>query len=111
VEHLGFLISIEDAIALIRVRGDVDMNSSADLCEAITLAQQCSDRDVLVDLAGVTFIDSSGVATLIRAHRALASAGRTLRVRNAHGPVQRVLSMTGAFEYLAPERPPPAITA
>jgi anti-anti-sigma factor len=111
VEHLGFLISVDDGLALIRVRGDVDMNTAVDLCEAITLAHQCADGDVTLDLAGVTFMDSSGIATLIRAHRSLASEGRALRIRNAHGPVERVLWMTGATEYLATELPPPAITA
>jgi anti-sigma B factor antagonist len=111
VEHLGFLISIDDGHALIKVRGDIDANTSADLCEAITLAQQCADRDVMVDLAGVTFMDSSGIATLIRAQRSLALVDRCLRIRNAQGTVERVLSMTGATECLLSELPPPAVGA
>ena len=48
-----------------------------------------------VDLSGVTFMDSSGLALLIRARRALDGLGGTLRVVNVPVQPRRVLDAAG----------------
>ncbi|MGF1665399.1 MAG: STAS domain-containing protein [Acidimicrobiia bacterium] len=68
------------------VRGELDMASSADL-EATCLEL---DGDVAVDLAGVQFIDSSGLAALLRlSHR----DGRCVLL-NPSDPVLRLFEIT-----------------
>ncbi len=54
---------------LIRVKGEVDLYSSPELREAITEAVPKATREVIVDLAGVPYMDSSGVATLVEGFR------------------------------------------
>ncbi|SDT44824.1 STAS domain-containing protein [Actinoplanes derwentensis] len=50
---------------------------------------------VLVDLAQLTFIDSSGVHSLITAHHAAKHTGGHVYLINADGPVAGVLEITG----------------
>ena len=55
---------------------------------------------IVLDMSGVTFIDSSGLKPLIRAH----ARGAVLRVRSASPTVQGVISLTGLGEVLQPEQ-------
>jgi anti-sigma B factor antagonist len=54
----------------------------------------------VVDLSAVTFIDSSVIAVLLRAQRRQEQGGHWLRVEGAHGPVSRVLEITGTDAVL-----------
>ncbi|WP_436840679.1 STAS domain-containing protein [Streptomyces griseoloalbus] len=49
----------------------------------------------MLDLAGVSFMDSSGINILIAAHQALTETGGWLRLAGAHGPVLRVMELVG----------------
>jgi anti-anti-sigma factor len=51
-------------------------------------------------MAEVSFIDSTGIALLLRAHRRAEDAGGQLRVIEPVGQVVRVLEATGAHEIL-----------
>jgi anti-anti-sigma factor len=68
------------------VRGELDMASSSDL-EATCLELQ---GDVAVDLAGVSFIDSSGLAALLR----LSYRDGRLVLLNPSDPVLRLFEIT-----------------
>lgn len=51
-------------------------------------------RKLLVNLGGVTQMDSSGISTLVRAFVTLRQAGGSLKLLGASGHVREVLSMT-----------------
>jgi len=57
-------------------------------------------HEVVVDLAGVTFIDSTGVGTLALTHR-VGGATCVVRVVNPNPAVRRVLEMTGVLGMLS----------
>ncbi|MCP4646063.1 MAG: STAS domain-containing protein [bacterium] len=54
-----------DKKCLLRVEGEVDLYSSPDLRDAVTKVIAKAQGPVGVDLAGVSYMDSSGVATLV----------------------------------------------
>ncbi|WP_290856620.1 STAS domain-containing protein [Hamadaea sp.] len=88
-----------DATAVI-VRGDVDLTTVAQLTEELQSATQ-GEQDVVIDLAGVTFIDSTGVRALVEAYRSARQAGLQLSVRGARHWVARVLEVTGVATMLS----------
>ena len=49
----------------ITVSGDIDMSSSTQMRDALTPLFQNNNKVVVVDLSGVSYIDSSGIATLV----------------------------------------------
>ena len=89
--------------------GEIDISSVDMLARDLATLAYATDN-IVIDLAGVTFLDSTGVAALVLAHRRVAAIGRRLAVINARGVVRRVLDITGTFPTLVgrdPSEPEP----
>lgn len=78
--------------------GDLDSFTSPDLDEA--LAALGPEADVMVELAGVSFIDSSGLRVLIAAHTALDGRGNRLVLAAPNRSVSRLFEISGLTEHL-----------
>ncbi|MEN3307284.1 MAG: anti-sigma factor antagonist [Micromonosporaceae bacterium] len=90
-----------DGTVVIAACGEIDMGTAPRLRDALTAALAGdSVRRVLLDMSGVTFLDSSGIAALIDAHHAAARGDRTVRLSNTCPFVTRVLEITGLAETL-----------
>lgn len=62
-------------------------------------------RDCILDMSKVTFMDSSGIAIILKAYKLLNSTGGRLAVANAQSQPQRVLDASGLdrlIKILAP---------
>jgi anti-anti-sigma factor len=78
----------------IQIEGELDLAVAGQLDEALThAAAECSR--VLVGLERCAFIDSSGIAVILRAHNRMSEEGNRLAVYAPTDQVLRVLSMTG----------------
>jgi anti-sigma B factor antagonist len=78
----------------IQVEGELDLAVAGQLDEVLLSAvEQC--QRVLVGLERCAFIDSSGIAVLLRAHNRMQEDGKRLVVYGPTDQVLRVLSMTG----------------
>src|SRR5215203_4929315 len=78
----------------IQIEGELDLAVASQLDEVLTTAvAECSQ--VLVGLERCAFIDSSGIAVILRAHNRMADEGNRLAVYAPTNQVLRVLSMTG----------------
>jgi anti-sigma B factor antagonist len=82
--------------------GEVDLSSVDILVRALATVPPAA-RTVVVDLAQVTLLDSTGIAALLAAYRSAASAGRTFTVVNARDVVRRALEVTGVLSVLSAE--------
>jgi anti-anti-sigma factor len=78
----------------IRIEGELDLAVAGELDEVLSAAVSECDR-ILVGLQGCAFIDSSGIAVILRAHQQMEEAGGRLAVYAPVDQVLRVLSMTG----------------
>ena len=78
----------------LRVQGELDL-SVADKFQQRLDAAAAEDLDVLVYLDQCDFIDSTGIAAIVRAHKLIASKGRRLLLCNPSGQVGRILAITG----------------
>ena len=93
-------IARQGDVAVIVVVGDVDLRTCDQLSTAASGLLNEAQR-VVADLSQVTFLDSSGLSVLIAARQEATRLARDFRIRAAHGPVARVLQMTGLAEWLA----------
>lgn len=84
-----------DGQSTLVVYGELDIMSSPKLHEALSSIIGEGPRTVLVDLANVTFIDSSGLGALVAAERRLRASGERLRVVAASTQTAKVIGMTG----------------
>jgi anti-sigma B factor antagonist len=90
----------------LRVRGELDMSTAPKLSDAISQAAEGEAETTVLDLSGVTFIDSSALRVLVVSGRALSESGGVLQIGARSEMVSRVLAMTSldtssdAFEVL-----------
>lgn len=79
--------------AVISPVGEVDMHESPALRETLLAAVADRPAAVVADLAGVTFMDSSGVATLVEAMKAAKAAGVRFSLCSMSGKVRDVFEL------------------
>jgi anti-sigma B factor antagonist len=85
---------LEDGARDVQIEGELDLAVAAQLDEVLVeAAEQC--EQVLVGLERCAFIDSSGIAVILRAHNRMQEDGHRLVVYAPTDQVLRVLSMTG----------------
>jgi len=96
VDKPGLCIDLHDHgddAAVVRLVGELDLASADELRECLA-ALAGRGRDVVVDLAELTFIDAGGLGVLARA-RVVAEAKRcTITLRRPTPGVARVLAIT-----------------
>jgi anti-anti-sigma factor len=83
--------------------GQLDVVSAPRLQEHLGQVLSESHDRVLLDLNGLTFVDSAGVSVLIRAKQAAEAGGRTLVLRRPTEQLERVFALVGLAEWLAVE--------
>jgi anti-sigma B factor antagonist len=86
--------------AVITADGEIDLATVNTLRSAITQAMQQGAHHLTLDLDKVSYIDSSGLGTLIGAHKRLGSSGGTLTVWCSQPRILRLLSITGLDRVL-----------
>ena len=90
--------------ATITLAGEIDHHGArammAELEEAIATLLP---RKLTLDLSGITFMDSSGIALLLRTHRHVTGYGGTLRVTNIPTQPRRVLDAAGVGRIITLE--------
>lgn len=79
---------------VLEVSGELDMATAPQLARALDELGSAADRVLLVDLAGVGFLGSSGLAVLVNLHREL-EPGRLLRIVAPSREAYRAFAVTG----------------
>ncbi|MBV9057311.1 MAG: STAS domain-containing protein [Candidatus Eremiobacteraeota bacterium] len=86
---------------LFRLRGSLDLATAPTVRAALTDAAEEKGHDVIVDLTGLEFLDSTGLGVLIGAHRRAAERGGSFRLVVSDGPISRLLNITGLMGVFA----------
>lgn len=89
-----------DADTVVAITGEIDVSHAATLRRALLAEIAPPTAALTVDLAGVTFLDSSGVSVLIAGRNAANDAGVAYAVTGATGRVAHVLTITGVMNRL-----------
>jgi anti-sigma B factor antagonist len=82
----------ERAWHTIVVTGEVDLNSSPRLRKAILAGIDGADQ-IGVDLAGASYMDSSGVATLVEGLKSASEKKKKFAILQPSGAVMKVLKL------------------
>lgn len=80
------------------LEGEVDINTSPELRKTFDGIVKANEKKVLVDFSGVSYIDSSGLATLIEMFQRLKKIGGSLRFCNMSGKVKNIFEITKLFK-------------
>jgi anti-sigma B factor antagonist len=79
----------------VTIMGEIDMSNSSVLGDHLTGVVEAEKKDLVLNLAQVAFIDSTGLAVLISARRHLGLFGRSLVLEAPSDAVSRILEVTG----------------
>ncbi len=85
---------------MLRLTGELDLETTPTLDEQLQEVNRSQPGRLLVDLSGVEFMDSTGLAAIVRAQRSANTNGHKLLLRRAAGQVQRLFDLTGMTERL-----------
>ena len=89
-------VTSRDSALTIALSGEIDHHAARELMAQ--LDQAIAERlpaQLVLDLSGVTFMDSSGIAVLLRSLRQMGHTGGSLRAVNIPAQARKVLDAVG----------------
>lgn len=99
-DQLRWSVSSEAGGIVVALEGEMDLANADALSRALTAVLEARPSKVTVDLAKLSFLDSSGVRCLVIALQAASAVGSEFVVRRPSGAVLRVLAITGTDALL-----------
>jgi stage II sporulation protein AA (anti-sigma F factor antagonist) len=98
-DRLDFTVSrfVAEGVYVLCPVGELDLAVTEVLSDAIAAVEAPA---LVIDLSGLTFIDSSGLKVLVAAKRRFDQEGGKLRVEGAEGSVRRVFELAGLADVL-----------
>lgn len=88
-----------DAV-VVALAGELDLPVAPLARDAFARALRESRQPLIIDLSGLTFIDSSGLYALLEADKRCREAGRVLSIRPGPPNVQKVFELTNTIDCL-----------
>jgi anti-anti-sigma factor len=100
-QNLSIEVAVNDREAVLVVGGELDPHTAVELGEALDrLLEQDDLERVVLDVAAVGFIDSSGLRAILSANDALDTRGARLTLRSPSDAVRRLLEITDLLSHL-----------
>jgi anti-sigma B factor antagonist len=92
---LELTVSENGAETMVSAAGELDVNTAPELREQLARLVTEGARTVVVDLAAVTFVDSTALSVLVSALKRLRQADGDLQLEAPSPSVRRVFEITG----------------
>ncbi|MGA8209202.1 MAG: STAS domain-containing protein [Nocardioidaceae bacterium] len=93
--EFGIVVRPDVIRPVLVVTGEIDFTTAPDLYDAVRRQIAQGHEHLVVDLAGVSFMDGSVLRFLVTARRQLSEVGGSLRVTGASGLLRRLMDATG----------------
>jgi anti-sigma B factor antagonist len=93
--NLDLTASTTGARTVLEVRGEVDLQSAAQLADRLSQIIGSGQQSVVLDLSGLSFIDSTGLGALVAARNQARQAGVALRLACCSERTLKLFRITG----------------
>ena len=90
----------EGSSALVRIRGDLDLQVVDQVTEALTGIESAEPDLLVIDLSRLTFMDSTGMGAVAAAHVRALEAGRRFAIVRPPGGVRQAFDRTRLNEVI-----------
>ncbi len=98
-------IEYDEGILIIKISGDIDHHSAKPLREEIdTNLYLYRASTVILDLAGVDFMDSSGLGLILGRYTKINDLGGRLIIANPDDSVAKILALAGTEKLITIKR-------
>ena len=98
---LSITVSKEGGETVVTLAGDLDVYTSARLRERLVDLIHDARPRLVVDLAQLVFVDSTGLGTLVAAFQRVRRAGGEMVLRSPTPATRRVIEISGLGDVLA----------
>jgi anti-sigma B factor antagonist len=100
-KQLPFQVRIADETdaTIVRTAGEIDLQHSPTLRSSLLALAERKPRRVIVDLSAVTYVDSSGVGTLVEFKRRLERGGGEVILAGLQPRVRSVFEITKLDQF------------
>lgn len=88
---------------ILTLSGDLDLGGAPGLARAVTVAIEANPTWLVLDLEGITFIDSVGLRQLINARQQATAHGVIVTIRRVPRFMRRVFDLIGAWQWFLVE--------
>jgi anti-sigma B factor antagonist len=85
---------------LVTLSGELDASTAAGLYDTLAELEIVDAHNVVLDLAKVTFMDSTGLAVIVTEHKRLAHSDGRLTIFSPPSSVRRLFEITGLTTLL-----------
>ena len=89
---------VDRGIEVVRVIGEIDLHTAQTLRNALDEAAVAKPWAVILNLAGATYLSSSGIEVMMECHFAMSLANARMLIVGAGGMVLDTLRMVGVLE-------------
>jgi anti-sigma B factor antagonist len=101
-QSFGLSCRTADNSTVVEVCGEVDLATAPQLRDALAdVVEVQGSLDVALDFSATSFLDSTGIAVVVAALKALREKGGRLHVSAASSPVRKVLEISGLLDILS----------
>lgn len=98
------VFKVIDGILIAHIKGELDHHNSAPLRKGIDRSMKVYGcRDLILDLAGVDFMDSSGIGIALGRYKKLSKTGGKICITGCSQHIETILSMAGVFSIIPKE--------
>jgi len=92
--RLDYEVRRVSGFPVLGVTGEIDIYTAPLFKQAVVNLVSEGNQNVIIDLSGVTFMDSSGFGTLLGATKRLRPTGGGLHLASPNSTIQRMLRLT-----------------
>jgi anti-anti-sigma factor len=96
VDELQISVTAGPADTLVAVTGECDLHTGRQLRDVLTSELSRGVRRLILDLSGLTFLDSTGMQVLLSVRNVITVRGGILALVSPQPVVARILELTGA---------------
>lgn len=93
-EPAAWRLQAGEAPGVLVFGGEIDFSVTPKVRESLIKLLEGSEGDVVLDLADLAYIDSSGLALFIELRKQMQEKGRTVRIRSISPQVRKLLHLT-----------------
>lgn len=98
------IFDVSNGILIAHIKGELDHHNAAPLRKGIDRSMKVYEcRDLILDLAGVDFMDSSGIGIALGRYKKLSKTGGKLCIAGSNPYIDKVLDMAGVFSIIPKE--------
>ena len=100
-DHVVIATEIRDGVAMVSVAGEIDLDSVGQFIDPLLAMAADGVSEFVLDVSGISFIDSTGLSALVRLTKA--GGGTNVRLTGVTDRFAELLRMTGLDEIIVAE--------